>query len=223
MNMKRIMKKIKIIQKIIFVLLFVFIIGSLGGCTSDDDVRTYLQALLDASYKNDSTAFLKMKLGTEEEAQALYERGVKTGTDAFCAKLNVPEELRDDFQKMYENMLSKVRYTIGKAEKQSDGSYNVTVSYERMNVFVPAIETYQIKAAELAQKWMEEDNVPGEDEMETEVLHILRESMDTVLADVQYDEPAEMTVRIELVNNVYTPNLDDVAALENALFDTEKE
>ena len=45
--------------------------------------------------------------------------------------------------------------------------------------------------------------------------------MENVLAQVQYDEKASMTVRIELVNNVYTPNADDIAGLEKALFDGE--
>ena len=48
-----------------------------------------------------------------------------------------------------------------------------------------------------------------------------KESLEAVLAEVQYNEPQTMTVRIELVDNVYTPNTDDVAELEKALFDGE--
>lgn len=208
----------KYIKIVVMIVLFVIM---LGGCTSDKDVRTYLQALLDASYKNDPTAFLDMDLGTEEEAQALYERGIQTGTDAFCAKLNVPDELRNDFQQIYMDMLSKVRYTVGTAQKQSDGSYVVAVTYEQMKVFMPVIAAYQESADELAQNWIASNTVPGEEEVAEEGIRALKECMEEVLADVQYEEPAEMTIRIELVDNVYTPNLEDVAALEKALFDTE--
>ena len=45
--------------------------------------------------------------------------------------------------------------------------------------------------------------------------------IEAVLAEVQYNEPQTMTVRIELIDNVYTPNTDDVAELEKALFDGE--
>jgi len=45
--------------------------------------------------------------------------------------------------------------------------------------------------------------------------------METVLSEVQYDEAATMTVRIELIENVYTPNAEDIAELEKALFDGE--
>ncbi len=62
-------------------------VAMLGGCSTDTSVKTYLQALLDASYKNDSTAFVKMKLGTAEDAQALYERGIDTGVSVFCGRI----------------------------------------------------------------------------------------------------------------------------------------
>lgn len=35
------------------------------------------------------------------------------------------------------DLLSKVRYTVDEASKQSDGSYIVTVSYEKMNILNP--------------------------------------------------------------------------------------
>ena len=48
-----------------------------------------------------------------------------------------------------------------------------------------------------------------------------RNSMESVLSEVQYDEAATMTVRIELLENIYTPNTEDIAELEKALFDGE--
>ena len=66
-------------HKIIFLLISIVAAATLSGCTSDKTVRNYLQALLDASYKNDAAIFVDMKLGSEEEAQALYDRGIDTG------------------------------------------------------------------------------------------------------------------------------------------------
>ena len=71
-------------KKIIMLLACVLTVGILGGCTSGKDVRSYLQALLDTSYKNDTAAFVKMGLGTGEDASALYEQGIDNGTEAFC-------------------------------------------------------------------------------------------------------------------------------------------
>jgi hypothetical protein len=45
--------------------------------------------------------------------------------------------------------------------------------------------------------------------------------METAMSQVTYDEPKDMTVRIELVDNKYTPNMSDVKELEKALLDWE--
>ena len=153
-------------KKIISILLCIVITASLTGCTSDNEVQRYLQALLDASYKNDPTLFVDMKLGSEKEAQALYSQGVDTGIETFCTTLSVPEELKGDFRQIYMDMLSKVHYTVGDAEKQSDGSYIVTVTYEKMIVFQPMLDTHAIKTAQLYKTWGENPASAPTDENE---------------------------------------------------------
>lgn len=211
----------KKITKILFLLIGVLLLGIVGGCTSDKSVKTYLQALLDASYKNDSGAFVEMKLGTAEEAQALYEQGIDTGLDVFCSRLGVYDEYKEDFRQIYMDMLGKVHYTVENAEKQSDGSYIVTVTYEKMNIFKPALALHQENVAAMTDEWANASEPPAEEEMVAAVYTEFKNSMETVLAEVQYDAAASLTVRIELVDNVYTPNTDDIAELEKVLFDGE--
>lgn len=206
-------------QKIIFLLISIVAVSTLSGCTSDKTVKNYLQALLDTSYKNDATIFVDMKLGTAEEAKALYDRGIDTGVGVFCSKLGVSDTYRESFRQVYMDMLAKVRYTVDAAEKQSDGSYVVTVTYEKMNIFQPALERHQEAVAAMADAWKNAEEPPTEEELEESVFLEFKNSMETVLAELQYDEAATMTVRIELIENVYTPNTDDIAELEKALFD----
>ncbi len=206
-------------QKIIFLLISIVAVSTLSGCTSDKTVKNYLQALLDTSYKNDATIFVDMKLGTAEEAKALYDRGIDTGVGVFCSKLGVSDTYRESFRQVYMDMLAKVRYTVDTAEKQSDGSYVVTVTYEKMNIFQPALERHQEAVAAMADAWKNAEEPPTEEELEESVFLEFKNSMETVLAELQYDEAATMTVRIELIENVYTPNTDDIAELEKALFD----
>ncbi len=206
-------------QKIIFLLISIVAVITLSGCTSDKTVKNYLQALLDTSYKNDATIFVDMKLGTAEEAKALYDRGIDTGVGVFCSKLGVSDTYRESFRQVYMDMLAKVRYTVDTAEKQSDGSYVVTVTYEKMNIFQPALERHQEAVAAMADAWKNAEEPPTEEELEESVFLEFKNSMETVLAELQYDEAATMTVRIELIENVYTPNTDDIAELEKALFD----
>ena len=123
-------KKIKrIIARMALLLTGILMIGVLGGCTSDKSVRTYLQALLDASYKNDPTAFMAIKLGSAEDAQALYEQGIDVGVSVFCSRLGMSDVYEGEYRQVYMDMLSKVRYTVEDAERQTDGSYVVTVTY----------------------------------------------------------------------------------------------
>jgi len=218
------MKNTKItkrITRILFVLFGVLMTGMLSGCTSDKSVRTYLQALLDASYKNDPAAFVEMELGTAEEAQALYNQGIDTGIGVFCSRLGVSDNYREEFRQVYMDMLGKVRYTVEDAQKQSDGSYVVTVSYEKMNIFKPAMALHQENVAAMMEEWANTSERPSEEEMVAAVCSTFKNSMETVLAEVQYDAAASMTVRVELINNVYTPNTADIEELEKALFDGE--
>ena len=134
-------------------------------------------------------------------------------------KLGVSDTYRESFRQVYMDMLAKVRYTVDTAEKQSDGSYVVTVTYEKMNIFQPALERHQEAVAAMADAWKNAEEPPTEEELEESVFLEFKNSMETVLAELQYDEAATMTVRIELIENVYTPNTDDIAELEKALFD----
>lgn len=209
-------------KKILLLVISILTIGILGGCSTDTSVKTYLQALLDASYKNDSTEFVKMKLGTAEDAQALYEKGIDTGVSLFCSRIGASDEYKEEFRATYMDMLSKVRYTVDTASKQSDGSYIVTVSYEKMNVFKPALELHQQNVAAMTEEWAKaSEDAPSKEDMVKEVILEFRNSMETVLADVQYSEAATLNIRIELADNIYTPNADDIAELEKALFDGE--
>lgn len=211
----------KYLKRILFLLVGVLMAGSLMGCTSDKAVKTYLQALLDASYKNDSSAFVDMKLGKAEEAQALYEQGIDTGVSVFCSRMGVSDDYKEEFRQIYMEMLGKVRYTVDTAEKQSDGSYVVSVSYEKMRIFEPALLMYQEKVAALGDEWEKNDSFPSEEDIVKRVILEFKESMETILSDVTYDAAASINIRIELENNVYTPNADDIIELEKALFDGE--
>lgn len=196
-------------------------IGIMGGCSSNKDMSKYLQALLDVSYKNDTSEFVKIKLGTEDEATALYNQGIEDGVTAFCDSLNVPEGLDEDFRELYINMLKLVKYEVGDAVKQSDGSYIVTVTYEKMNIFKPAVEIYEDSVASIVDGWANSDEDIDDEEKQRQIILEFKNSMETAMSQVTYEEPQDMTVRIELADNQYTPNMSDVSELEKALMDWE--
>ena len=214
----------KVMRKIALVLASVMMIGLLSGCGSFD-ASAYLAALLDNSYKNDSTAIVEQKIATAEEAAALYEEGLDTELDAIASSAGISAEQAENMRDSIADMLSKVKYTVGEAEKQDDGSYVVSVTYEQMNVFAPLLEKYMAAVEEKVNAWTEAalagEATPSEDEMMDEVLALFGTTLEEVLANVTYAEPQTMTVRIELVDGLYAPNESDLYNLEYALFDNE--
>lgn len=216
------MKKMK---KLALVLVCVLVVGLLGGCGASFDASAYTKALLDNSYKNDPTAFVEMKIGTAEEAAALYEQGLDAEMAAIVtgSGMELSEEQEVTYRELFADILAGVKYTVGESVKQEDGSFVVTVTYEQMNIFGPAMEDYMARITTLAEEWMSAallgEATPSEDEMMDAIITELAVCLEESLATATYDEPATATVRIEIVDKVYTPNEEDIANLEMVMFD----
>lgn len=213
-------------KKFAVLLAGIMTVGLLGGCGNKFDAAGYTKALLDNSYKNDSKAFVDMKIGTKEEAAELYEQGLDTEMAAMVDSGEITDEQAAEFRQVIADVLAGAKYTVGEAEKQDDDSYVVTIEYEQMNVFQPAMEAYMTKVTEMATEWQEAamagEEVPSEDEMYNEIILALKDCMVEALASATYDEAATTTIRIELIDNVYTPNEADLTNLETVLFDIEE-
>ena len=57
--------------------------------------------------------------------------------------------------------------------------------------------------------------------MNEQIVIMLRDAFKDTLANVAYEDEQSVTVRVELKNNVWTPNEDDIKKLQESLFDTE--
>ena len=216
--MKKMMKKLALIMSC------VMMAGMLAGCAKFD-ASAYLAALLDNSYKNDSTALVELGLGTAEEAAAIYEEGLDTEMDALTSTAGITEDQAEGLREVMADLLAGAKYTVGEAEAQDDGSYVVTVTYEQMNVFGPALETYMAETEALVAEWSEAymagEEVASEDELMAEVIGMFGTVLADSVANATYDEPQTTTVRIELVDKAYQPNSDDLTNLEYLLFDND--
>ena len=212
------MKQIKKIGAVVSCLL---VCGLLAACGAKLDARAYLQAMLDLSYKGDSAAYVEMKLGTSEEAAALYERGIDSEMTFFTEKLSMSEDLEADFRSLFKEIYGKAKYTVGEAKKQEDGSYVVEITYERMKVFEPALTVYNNNIASLPEAWEAMEETPAQEEMLEDMTEVLRDALQESIGSVEYEAAQSLTIRIELVENVYTPYSEVVIALERALFDSD--
>lgn len=212
------MKKVK---RMALALVCVLLVGVLCGCGAKFDASGYLGALLDNSYKGDSKAFVDTKIGTAEEAAKIYEQGIDAEMGALGVT-GISAELEGELREVFKDMLGKVKYTVGEAEKQSDKSYVVTVTYEQMKIFGPTVEQYMANITEMAAAWTSDPaSAPSEADMMEAIAAELKDCLKENLANVEYAEPATTTVRIELTDNVYSPNTADIQKLEELFFDTD--
>ena len=214
----------KMLSKKIAVLLIVTLsAGLLGGCGQQFDAAAYVKALLDNSYKNDSKAFVEQKLGTAEEAAEIYNQGLEHAiSDILIDEENegfsVSEDLLKEYRTTFETIFSKVNYTVGEAEKQEDGSYMVTVTYETMDVFANAMSDYDERVAEWTESLSADviagEEFPEEEELYNTLFELLKDCINDAVSNVGYSAPQEMTIKVELSDGVYSPNQSDIEALE---------
>ncbi|MBO5207747.1 MAG: hypothetical protein J6B68_00225 [Lachnospiraceae bacterium] len=212
-------------KKIAAMLACVMTVGLLGGCGNSFDASAYLKAVLDNSYKNDSTGFVELEVGTAEESAEVYQEGLTEIVDSYLYGLDATDEQKAAFEETFAEILAGAKYTVGEAEKQDDGSYVVTVTYEQMNLYVPAIAIYEEDTEALMTEWTEAaaagEEVPSNEEMMTQLVDLLKVSLDEAYANVTYNEAATTTVKVEIVDEYWTPSAADLETLGGLLFDAD--
>lgn len=212
-------------KKLSFIAACLLTVSLLGGCGTKFDATGYTKAILDNSYKNDSTDFVAMKIGTAEEAADLYAQGLDSEMDGMLATAGgvISDAQAEDFKKLFADILAGAKYTVGEAVEQDDGSFEVTVSYEKMHVFGPAAETYMDAVMDYANTIQEAalagGDIPSEDEMTSKIVDLLIDSMKDAYQGATYDAAETMTITIELNDKEYSPSENDLIDLEMALFD----
>ncbi len=215
------MRKMK---KAIVMLAAVLAVTAFGGCGRQFDASAYIKSLLDNSYKNDSTEFVKQDVGTAERASDLYEQGIDTELDSLISTFTteIPDGLKEEFRGVLKDVFRSVRYTVGEAVEKED-SYEVEVKYQKMDVFAPAMENYyaalEKKVEEIAEQMQEGGEQPTEEELNEQRCAMLKDAIKDALQDVSYEDEASVKIHVNLVNDVWTPDEDDVYKLETLLLD----
>ncbi|MCM1388294.1 MAG: hypothetical protein NC231_13280 [Bacillus sp. (in: Bacteria)] len=209
-------------KKLSVMLACVMLAAFLGGCGASFDAAGYISAILDNSYKNDSTKFVSMKIGTAEEAAETYETAFSGEVDTLIEMSGagpVSDEQRAQVEEIMKDIYGKTKYTVDGAEKQDDGSYVVTISYEQINVFEPAIQAYMDAVESLEAELLNATEMPSEDELRERLFTAYVDSFNSALANVTYDAPTTANIKVEIKDQLWQPNSADVVAFETDLFD----
>ena len=190
---------------------------TLTGCASFD-ASAYLKAILDNSYKNDSTAFVEQKVGTKEEAAELYQQGIDANMNQLTG-YTMDDATKADMEKLFGDIYAAADYTVGEAEKDGK-NFNVTVTYRPMTLMTDATDAYMAaieeKTTEITQRAMNGEEVSDE-EIEKMAIDLYLSTFKDQLANIQYGEETSMVIKIELTDNVYAPNQTDLANFEAAV------
>ena len=216
------MKNMK--NKMVILFAGLLLLSTLAACAKFD-ASSYVKAILDNSYYNDATGIVEQGMGTVEEAAELYNKGIDAQIDVMFEKVAISDELTEEYRQFFEELFSNVKYTVGEAVEVDDKTFEVAVTYEKMNVFTDVMITYEAKITEMVEVWNENalagEEILSDEEMNEQLFAMLKDCMVEELEEVTFDEPAVATIRVELVDKVWTPSQEDLIDLEYALIDFE--
>ncbi len=199
----------------LLVLVFAMALGMLAGCgMKPEDAKAYVQATLDAGYKEDFGEYTKITESTK--AQKLFASNIDTVTNSLgLSQFGVSEEMTEKYRELLKETFSKAKYTVGDV-KETDGGFEVKVSAEPMQMFV-GLEDALI--GELEKKVKESKEDLDEAAITQLTVDILYDILSQRLAEVTYGDAQEVTVHVtKNSDGVWNITEADLQALDSALF-----
>ena len=101
--MKRMKKRMLALAAVL--VLAVSMLTGCGGMT-EEDAKEYVKATLDASYKADFDAYMKVTDSSKEEVQKLYDDNIENiVTSSGLQDMGITSELEEKYRELYKNML----------------------------------------------------------------------------------------------------------------------
>jgi len=99
--MKRMKKRMLALAAVL--VLAVSMLTGCGGMT-EEDAKEYVKATLDASYKADFDAYMKVTDSSKEEVQKLYDDNIENiVTSSGLQDMGITSELEEKYRELYKN------------------------------------------------------------------------------------------------------------------------
>ncbi len=200
----------------------VLVLGMLAGCGfGAEDAKAYVQAVLDASYKAEFEEYAELTDSTKEEAQQLYDENIETIVGMLeLEELGVTEEMMEQYQGLFQEVLAKAKYTVGEARKTDDG-FEVDVQAEPMR-FKFSDEMQEEILARCEEEFLNSGEEISEEKIIQLVMDMTYELLGEMLAEIPYGEPQTVTVPVtQNDDGLWEVPESDLQAIDEALFMTE--
>ncbi len=201
--------------------------ASLSACTSTKTYTSYVQSILDASYRGEFTEYMDLTDSTQEEAQAIYDDEVTYVTSLICYHLGVEEDYITEgtmtgYEAIAKDLLGTLEYTVDEAVKAGD-AYHVTVHVcptTFWDVMLDKTEAfYTDEFAEyyndVLENGTEAELEAAEEEYAVAILDIVSENM----ASVGSKESVEKIVKIVEDDTSYGVSDQDWLDIDDLLLD----
>lgn len=201
----------------LLVLAFAMALGIFTGCgMKPEDAKAYVQATLDAGYKEDFSEYAKITESTEEEAQKLFNDNIDTVINSLgLSQIGVSEEMTEKYRKILKETFSKAKYTVGDVKETDDG-FEVKVSTEPMQMFVDLEDTL---IEELEKQVKDSKENLDETAISQLTVDILYDILTQRLNEVTYGDSQEVTVHVtKNSDGVWNITESDLQAVDSALF-----
>ena len=192
-------KKIMITAAVLAVLAAAALIG-IWMYMNRFDPEEYVQAVLDASYKKKTEAYVELTGVSEEEAGQIFEDNLDATMEQFASS-PMPEELKPKYRKLFARLAGHVSYTVGEAVREEDGSYSVPVKVKPLTLFTDTYGAFRQKAQEYADQVTDSvmggAEMPTDGEMQAQVYEIYYEVLSDGINDgMMYGAAKDVTLRV---------------------------
>lgn len=176
------------------------------GCEKKEfDAAAYTQAMMDATYHDDSSKFVEQDLGKEQEAEKMHKDTVDALVEAFSDVLGAQpdEKVKAELETAVDELCKKTDYTVGEA-LEDNGVYKVDVGIRPIE-FTSAFEgdAFNRQAEEAVKAAMQEKADITPDELNTVLLNLLLTQLKTVTQQPTYGSRETVTVQVRKNDGLY--------------------
>lgn len=213
-------------KRITAVAMAAVLLALLGGCVNQFNAAGYTKALLDVTYKNETEQYIELTGSTKEAADQIFDKSLDITMEDY-EKLNLPDELEENYRKLFGDLMKSVRYTVAEAKEDNQGNFTVNVSIEPITLFDDTYAQFQEQAKEYASQVsndvMNGAEMPSEEEMQNHIYdlyyHILNENLEKGLS---YGEPETVTVHVNKgEEDIYEIPKEDMSQLDDKMLTRE--
>lgn len=207
----------KNLKKYIGIMAILVMSLSLSGCSLGFDASAYVKACLDACTKGEVTEYARITNTSEEAVKDTYHNMIEADLKVLDS-YQISEEKKEAFRTLYQTMYKSLRYEVGEATKNSDGSFTVPVTTKKMIVF----DTIIVDSENYIKDYAKTHRSVSTAELSEAVLDYMYTQLSDNLKSANYQDSQVITIQVsKTTNNQYGISESDLQNLIFSMIDAE--